>query len=393
MSGLQINNVSKSFGDTKVLQNINVDIKPGEFFTLVGESGCGKSTLLRIISGLESPDTGSIHINNNNVSNMDPKNRNVAMVFQDYALYPHMKVRQNLEMPLLMTKTSFAQRIPLINRFRFNSFEKSEIKKNVEDTAKKLRIEHLLDRKPGQLSGGQRQRVALGRSLVRNPEIFLMDEPLSNLDAKLRESVRTEITQLHKDTGLTFVYVTHDQTEAMTMSSKIGLMHLGKFIQIGTPRELYKNPSNLTVARFIGSPEINIVPLRAFTKISEKVSGTVKGEYSSADIEDFVFGIRPEDFVILSEQSHEKYGNKNEEDLEASFDVKIVNVEDLGHEMFVHCSGFSASTAVRIRATKRSFLSNRGSGNTIKLKVSLREATLFDQKGERVEGFTSVQDN
>ena len=178
MSGLQINNVSKSFGDTKVLQNINVDIKPGEFFTLVGESGCGKSTLLRIISGLESPDTGSIHINNNNVSNMDPKNRNVAMVFQDYALYPHMKVRQNLEMPLLMTKTSFAQRIPLINRFRFNSSEKSEIKKNVEDTAKKLRIEHLLDRKPGQLSGGQRQRVALGRSLVRNPEIFLMDEPL-----------------------------------------------------------------------------------------------------------------------------------------------------------------------------------------------------------------------
>lgn len=392
MAEVILKEVKKNFGKSTVINDVSIKIKEGDFCVIVGPSGCGKSTLLRIISGLETPDTGSIYINNNDVSHMDPKDRNIAMVFQDYALYPHMLVRQNLEMPLLMAKTSLAERIPLVNALTLNSVKRNEIKKNVDDVARKLRIEHLLDRKPGQLSGGQRQRVALGRSLVRNPDIFLMDEPLSNLDAKLRESVRTEITQLHKETGLTFVYVTHDQTEAMTMSSKIGLMHLGKFMQVGTPSELYKIPTNTTVARFIGSPEINIVPLFDFKEIREKVSEAVKGKYSSADIADFVFGIRPEDLLIMSEKSHEKNSDKSREVLEATLDVKIESIEDLGHELFVHCSRLSHSSAVRIRVTKGSFSGNLSFGDTIKLKVCLKDANLFDQKGERVESFTSGQD-
>tara|TARA_Y100000588_G_C14146184_1_gene878464 strand:+ start:216 stop:1391 length:1176 start_codon:yes stop_codon:yes gene_type:complete len=386
MNCLEIERVNKSFGDTQVLKDINAQIEEGEFFTLVGESGCGKSTLLRIISGLETPDTGNIFIKQKNVSNIDPKNRNVAMVFQDYALYPHMRVRQNLEMPLLMSMTSLGQRMPLLNLIdRKIKNTKIEITKIVSEISKKLKIEHLLDRRPGELSGGQRQRVALGRALVRNPDIFLMDEPLSNLDAKLRESVRTEITELHKDTGLTFIYVTHDQTEAMTMSTMVGLMHLGEFLQIGRPNELYKKPKNITVARFIGSPEINIFSIKDFENIKEKLIKVKNFEIKSSQIDSFSLGVRPEDIQIINSQRKTNLSKNKQELIDFNFSVKIKNIEDLGPELFVHCTGLHEKSSFRIRIQKKSLNNNYKQGSQLNIKINLRDATLFNHEGQSLD--------
>ncbi|MGI9420154.1 MAG: ABC transporter ATP-binding protein [Geminicoccaceae bacterium] len=245
MASLSIDHVEKSFGSTEVLKGIDIEIESGEFLVLVGPSGCGKSTLLNLIAGLETITSGEIRIDGTRVNERHPKDRDIAMVFQSYALYPNMTVADNMAFGLEM-----------------RGMPKAEREKAVADVAKLLQIEPLLKRRPGQLSGGQRQRVAMGRALVRDPKIFLFDEPLSNLDAKLRVEMRTEIKKLHNRLGATIVYVTHDQIEAMTLATRIAIMNEGELQQLGTPRELYDHPANIFVATFIGSPAMNLMPAK-----------------------------------------------------------------------------------------------------------------------------------
>ena len=243
MGFLDIDNVTKSYGAVEVLHKVDIEVHEGEFLVLVGPSGCGKSTLLNMIAGLEGISSGEIRIKDRVMNGVHPSRRNIAMVFQSYALYPNMTVGQNITFGLEMHGTP-----------------KSEREKAMKDVAQLLQIEPLLDRKPGQLSGGQRQRVAMGRALVRNPDVFLFDEPLSNLDAKLRVDMRIEIKKLHQRLGTTIVYVTHDQIEAMTLSTRIAVMFDGYVQQLGTPKEIYDAPANLFVATFMGSPAMNVLP-------------------------------------------------------------------------------------------------------------------------------------
>ncbi|HEX3140795.1 MAG TPA: ABC transporter ATP-binding protein [Rhizobacter sp.] len=248
MGALSIRNVRKSYGPVDILKGIDIEIEEGEFLILVGPSGCGKSTLLSMIAGLDQPTSGSIHIGERDVTNQLPKDRDIAMVFQSYALYPNMNVAQNISFALEMRKVPKAER-----------------EASVQRVAKMLQIEHLLDRKPGQLSGGQRQRVAMGRALARDPKLFLFDEPLSNLDAKLRVEMRAEIKLLHQRTRTTTVYVTHDQVEAMTLGDRIAVMRDGQVQQFGTPDDIYTRPATRFVAEFIGSPAMNMLQAEAFT--------------------------------------------------------------------------------------------------------------------------------
>jgi multiple sugar transport system ATP-binding protein len=258
--GVTLAGIVKSFGATRVLDGIELAIEGGEFLTLVGPSGCGKSTLLRIIAGLETADAGTVAIGGRPVDHLRPDERDVAMVFQSYALYPHMTVAGNMATPLEMRRLTLLERLPLI---RLLSPRRPRVLRGVmaevRAVAETLQIAPLLHRKPAQLSGGQRQRVALGRAMVRRPRVFLMDEPLSNLDAALRVHMRSELAELHARLGITFVYVTHDQVEAMTMSSRVALMDQGRILQLGTPADLYDRPATLAVARFIGSPPINLL--------------------------------------------------------------------------------------------------------------------------------------
>ena len=245
MASLTISNVKKHFGPLHILKGIDIAIDDGEFLVLVGPSGCGKSTLLNMIAGLDTITDGEIAIDGGRVNELHPKDRDIAMVFQSYALYPNMTVGQNIVFGLEM-----------------RGVPKADRDKAMGEVAKLLQIDHLLDRKPGQLSGGQRQRVAMGRALVRHPKIFLFDEPLSNLDAKLRVEMRTEIKKLHQRLKATIVYVTHDQIEAMTLATRIAVMKAGELLQLGTPKEIYENPADLFVAGFMGSPSMNLIPAK-----------------------------------------------------------------------------------------------------------------------------------
>ena len=261
MSFLDISNVTKAYGKVEVLHRVDVAVEEGEFLVLVGPSGCGKSTLLNMIAGLEGISAGEISIKGRVINGVHPSKRNIAMVFQSYALYPNMTVGQNMTFGLEM-----------------HGVPKPERDKALAEVGKLLQIDHLLDRKPGQLSGGQRQRVAMGRALVRNPDVFLFDEPLSNLDAKLRVDMRTEIKKLHQKLKTTIVYVTHDQIEAMTLSTRIAVMNKGYVQQLGTPKEIYDTPSNVFVATFMGSPAMNIVPAKVVV-----ANGVPHAEVLSAD--------------------------------------------------------------------------------------------------------------
>ena len=257
MGTISLKNISKSFGSTQVLKNLNVDIKDGEFLTLVGPSGCGKSTLLRIIAGLEQQTSGDVLIDDKVVNKIRASERDLAMVFQSYALYPHLTVRRNLETPLRLRDYNSFERLPLIGNFSPNKKNKTEsINQLVNKTSETLKISELLDRKPGQLSGGQRQRVALGRAMVREPVAFLMDEPLSNLDAKLREEMRAFITELQKSLNITTLFVTHDQIEAIELADHIGVMFAGEMVQYGTPEEIFNHPKNPEIADFMGATNL-----------------------------------------------------------------------------------------------------------------------------------------
>src|SRR5690349_22256602 len=264
MASVTLRSISKSFESTPVLSNIDLDVADGEFLTLVGASGCGKSTLIRIIAGLEPQSSGSVEIGGVPVDHLRPHERKVAMVFQSYALYPHMRVFANVALPLVMSRLALFERLPVVRWFSTRRKRvMSEITNEVRAVARQLQIEPLLDRRPAQLSGGQRQRVALGRPMVRHPAAFLMDEPLSNLDAKLRVHMRSELAELHERLGVTFIYVTHDQIEAMTMSDRVAMMDNGRILQLGRPDDLYARPANIKVAQFIGTPAINLLPARS----------------------------------------------------------------------------------------------------------------------------------
>ena len=287
MASVVIRDVRKAFGLASVIHGVTITIDDGQFVVLVGPSGCGKSTLLRMIAGLENITAGEIKIGDRVVNNLPPKERDVAMVFQNYALYPHMTVAANMAFSM-----------------KLRGAPKDEIEKRVKRAAEILGLQQLLGRYPRQLSGGQRQRVAMGRAIVRDPQVFLFDEPLSNLDAKLRVQMRTEIKELHQRLKTTTVYVTHDQIEAMTMADKIVVMHDGRVEQIGAPLELYDRPQNLFVAGFIGSPAMNFLPgtIHANGKIEFEGSGGTRLPLAAAprgsDGRDAVYGVRPEHFII-----------------------------------------------------------------------------------------------
>lgn len=302
MNSLTISNVKKRFGKVEVLKGVSLEIQPGEFVVLVGPSGCGKSTLLNLIAGLETLTTGVISIQNRNVNDVSPKDRDIAMVFQSYALYPNMSVKQNLLFGLEIRK------VP-----------KEERKKILQEVATMLQIEEFMDRRPAQLSGGQRQRVAIGRALSRKPTVFLFDEPLSNLDAKLRTEMRTEIKLLHQRLGITVVYVTHDQIEAMTLADKIAVMNQGLIQQYASPFDVYNYPANLFVAGFIGSPAMNFIECTLksdngsyYVELTNErgqrfkmVAGALSADYRKYANKKVILGLRPEYFSVKSENSPE----------------------------------------------------------------------------------------
>ena len=290
MADVLLKNISKSFGDKEILKNINLEIKDGEFVVLVGASGCGKSTLLRMIAGLEVQNEGDIYIDEKLVNNVAPKDRNIAMVFQNYALYPHLNVRENISLGLKVRNTA-----------------KCEIQRRVQRAAEILVLEDYLKSKPKELSGGQRQRVALARAIVREPKVFLMDEPLSNLDAKLRMHMRSEIKKLHKKLKTTFIYVTHDQTEALTMGDKIVVLNNGTIQQVDTPYNIYNYPKNIFVASFMGSAPMNII--EAEVKNGFLVFGNVTISIDSLPFElqenmKLYVGVRPENIVSSYDPSY-----------------------------------------------------------------------------------------
>jgi multiple sugar transport system ATP-binding protein len=287
---LKLTEVERRFGDVQAVKSMNLEVRRGEFVVLVGPSGCGKSTLLRMIAGLEEPDEGSVEIGGVDVTFEAPKDRNIAMVFQNYALYPYMRVSENMAFPLRMRNVAPA-----------------EIERKVLETARILGIDKLLDRYPRQLSGGQRQRVAMGRALVRQAKLFLFDEPLSNLDAQLRDEMRTEIKRLHQELGLTIIYVTHDQIEAMSLADRVVLMRDGAIEQIGSPLDVYERPATRFVARFIGSPPINLAPViigeagssLAFADGSRlDVADPVARRWRAVQGQSFLLGVRPEHFSV-----------------------------------------------------------------------------------------------
>ena len=358
MAGVTYDHVVKKFGDVVAVNDLNFKIDDKEFLVLVGPSGCGKTTALRCLAGLEDITSGKIKIGNRVVNEVAPKDRDIAMVFQSYALYPHMSVFDNLAFGLKLSKTP-----------------KDEIKRRVEEAAKILNIEELLNRKPRALSGGQRQRVAVGRAIVRKPQVFLFDEPLSNLDAKLRVQMRAEITKLHHNLKTTFIYVTHDQVEAMTMGTRIAVLNHGKLQQLDTPQKLYDKPDNLFVAGFIGSPAMNF--FQAVVKKDrgklfidtgvfsvEIPKGLVKA-YQAYDSKKVIFGIRPEDI-------------HNPDYLPADINPAIVEckvdvAELMGNEIFLHLTAKKYSFIARVDPR-----TNYKIGEKVQVAFNMESFHLFD---------------
>lgn len=366
MAGVKLQNIYKRYGDTTVVHDVNLEIQDKEFIVLVGPSGCGKSTTLRMIAGLEEISEGNMYIGDKLMNRMPPKDRDIAMVFQNYALYPHMDVYQNMAFGLKMRK-----------------FSKEEIDKRVQNAASILDLEPLLKRKPKDLSGGQRQRVALGRAIVREPQVFLMDEPLSNLDAKLRVQMRTEISKLQKRLQTTTVYVTHDQTEAMTMGDRLVVMKDGIIQQIATPDEVYNAPTNLFVAGFIGSPAMNFIEgvlteqdgdvvfvgCRNQWTLTEDQARKIRS--SGAIGREVILGIRPED-IHIDASAIESPGAVNQ------FMTCIEVQENTGAEVYLHCNGLSDKML-----TIRAGCTTKKCGDEITLIADMKKVHLFDKSTEQ----------
>jgi multiple sugar transport system ATP-binding protein len=330
-----------SSSSVNVLRNINLTVRDGEFMVLVGQSGCGKSTLLRLLAGLETLSGGNIYIGDRSMQSLPPKARDIAMVFQNYALYPHLDVYDNIAFGLRRTqplKASLQDKLlggmtgKLPRNLRYISPKEREIKNQVQSVVQLLQIESLLSRLPKELSGGQKQRVALGRAIARNPQVFLMDEPLSNLDAKLRTETRGQIVQLQKQLGITTIYVTHDQTEAMTMGDRIAIMHQGQIQQVAKPLEVYHNPANLFVAGFIGSPPMNFLPVEWTGNVTlrhPQFKLTLPGIWSELlqqhNTRSLILGIRPQHLVITKVENSDLL-------------VKVNSIEALGNETYIYSS-------------------------------------------------------
>ena len=333
MGRIVLNNVTKSFGETQVIPPLDLTIEDGEFAVFVGPSGCGKSTLLRMIAGLEELTSGQIEIDGEDVTQVPPSKRGLAMVFQSYALYPHMTVRKNIAFPL-----------------RMEGMDQSEIDKKVEAAAKSLNLSDYLDRKPAALSGGQRQRVAIGRAIVRNPSAFLFDEPLSNLDAALRVGMRLEISEMHESMKTTMIYVTHDQVEAMTMADKIVVLQAGVIEQVGTPLELYHTPRNVFVAGFIGSPKMNIFSGSEAEKLGAHTAG-IRPEHIDIDLSD------------------------------GTWKGTVGVAEHLGSDTFVHVHDTGLGDLVTVRIAGDVAVKH---GDTIYLTPQMDKIHKFDEQGLRV---------
>ncbi len=350
MANVELRNVSKSYGSMEVIRALNLSIEDGAFTVFVGPSGCGKSTLLRMIAGLEPISGGDVLFDGQRVNDKDPIERGIAMVFQNYALYPHMTVEQNIGFSLRMAR-----------------LDKATIARRVAAAAATLQIEPLLKRRPAQLSGGQRQRVAIGRAIVRDPEVFLFDEPLSNLDAELRVSMRVEIAKLHNALNATMIYVTHDQTEAMTLADKIVVMRAGKIEQAGTPEQLYEKPQNLFVAGFIGSPRMNFLRGRPVGGGIALEAGPVLPMGQAPTGDDVVVGIRPEHFV---------FGGGD-----AQISVTADVVENLGGTRYLYgttTSGESVIVEVRDQPSIKA-------GDQVQVGLRADRALAFAADGQRID--------
>jgi multiple sugar transport system ATP-binding protein len=354
MAKLQVENLQKKYSSKIIpVKDITLEVNDGEFLTLLGPSGCGKSTLLRLIAGLEQPTAGKIVIGDANVERLAPGDRNIAMVFQSYALYPHMSAAENIAAALKLRKIPTA-----------------EIKSRVEEAALKLELTHLLDRKPAQMSGGQRQRVALARALVRNPEVFLLDEPLSNLDALLREQVRAQLKQLFQKQNKPVVYVTHDQTEAMTLSTKVAVLYDGMVQQLDPPGRIYSHPANQFVAGFVGSPQMNLLTLKCEDKQARLGNFKLALPHLASTPPTIVFGVRPESLRLATSEDSQ------------AIEGQVYLVEELGKENLV---------SLRVDGcehTLRALLPNDRSwqGQRIKLAVPEKLTHWFDIKtGDRCE--------
>jgi len=359
MARVIFENIYKLFGDNVVVNNFNFEVHDKEFVVIVGPSGCGKSTTLRMVAGLETISDGNIKIGDTIVNDVPPKDRDIAMVFQNYALYPHMNVYQNMAFGLKLRKV-----------------RDEEIKRRVDNAAGILGIEELMDRKPKQLSGGQRQRVAVGRSIVREPAVFLFDEPLSNLDAKLRVQMRAEIKKLHSTLQTTMMYVTHDQVEAMTMGDRIVILKDGILQQSGSPMHIYRHPENVFVAGFIGSPSMNFISAEIESdtlslggfKIPK--NNFIKSHFDMGDLQNCICGIRPESLILKDDSmSSEEYGF-----LKGDVDL----VETTGSEALIHCRVSGSSIIVRLSSDHE-----LSSIKTVDLGFSLEKINLFDSDTEK----------
>ncbi|MEL6314940.1 MAG: ABC transporter ATP-binding protein [Pseudomonadota bacterium] len=367
MSKISLSGIGKSFGDTHVLRGIDLTVEAGQFVTLVGPSGCGKSTLLRILAGLEAADTGTVLIGDQDVTRTRPADRNLAMVFQSYALYPHLTVAENMMTPLKLRDLGFAGRLPFIGPILARA-EHLRLKKQVHKTAATLKIEALLDRKPGQLSGGQRQRAALGRAMVRNPVAFLMDEPLSNLDAALRVHMRAELSELHRRLETTFVYVTHDQAEALTMSDQMAVMMNGEILQYGRPSHVYHAPASLEVAKFVGSPAINVLPGEVNSSSGLTVMGTLLIPDTRLARQPVSVGVRPEHLKL---------------DPEGPFKGVIRHRENLGSDIFLHVQIEGLEKPVILRSHPR-LLAGTGLDEHVAFSAAAGELHVFGADGLRL---------
>jgi ABC-type sugar transport system ATPase subunit len=343
MSGrgqVRFQDIVKMHGEFAALKGVNFEIKPGEFFALLGPSGSGKSTTLRILAGLDAPTAGHVYIDGNDVTSVNARDRDIAMVFQSYALYPHMSVAENIAFPLEMS-----------------NLPKKEIEPAVKEAARKVKIDHLLDRKPGQLSGGQQQRCALARAIVRKARLFLLDEPLSNLDAKLRLETRAELKKLQRSLGVTAVYVTHDQEEAMTLADRMAVFMAGEIQQVGTPAEVFARPNSIDIAGFIGNPPMNLVPAR-YTKGSVTIAGhALKTNVQLAAERDVIAGIRPGALRLAPE----------------GLRAKVDLIEDLGDTavLDVDCAG----TLMRVRINHEDMPQE---GDIISVTARPQDIHLFD---------------
>ena len=365
MAGVLLKGIGKVYpGGVRAVTDFNLKIKNKEFIVFVGPSGCGKSTTLRMIAGLEEISEGELYIDDRLVNDIPPKDRDIAMVFQNYALYPHMTVFENMAFGLKLRK-----------------FSKEEIKRRVDEAARILDISHLLERRPKALSGGQRQRVALGRAIVREPKVFLLDEPLSNLDAKLRAQMRTEISKLHLRLGTTFIYVTHDQTEAMTMASRIVVMKDGFIQQCDTPQNLYDLPCNMFVAGFIGSPQMNFIDATLVKEGADYYvtfgAAKIKVPANKANAEianyvgkEIVFGIRPED-VHDEPEFIEKHPEAR-----ATADVEVTELMGAETYLYLNCEGNALTARVEPTSTAKT-------GDKITIALDMNKMHLFDKETEK----------